>query len=297
MILPELPEVETIVRELRKWALKREIKQAKLLRADMLKNSNLPPAGFARFFRNSRFQSVTRRGKFILFTLDNGDRLLVHLGMTGKFVVSPRGGRYPTHLCSQYFFENGDRLDHADVRRLGRLELHHAGETIPSLGRLGIDPLSSNFDADSLRVLLFARDGRTPRKRAIHTLLLDQSLISGIGNIYASEALFRAWIRPDKSGGKLKTGDCGRLAEGLRNVLKDALQFGGTTVSDYRRVNDEPGSFVSMLQVYGRAGEPCRQCGATIQRLRLGGRSAYFCPECQKMNWRGKNPRPTKYSI
>lgn len=280
--MPELPEVETIVQELRRKILKRQIKKARLLRADMLRNSPLRPADFPVFFRHRSFASVVRRGKFILFRLDDGNRLMAHLGMTGKFVLSTRNKEQPTHVCSQYFFEDGGRLDHVDVRRLGRLELHRAGGTIPVLRRLGIDPLSRAFNGNSLRMVQFARDGCTPRKRAIHTLLLNQSLISGVGNIYAAEALFRAGIRPDKIAGQIKVEGYHHLADCLREVLRDALEFWGTTINDYRRADDEPGSFQVKLQVYNREGEPCRRCGITIQRLRLGGRSVYFCPECQK---------------
>ena len=280
--MPELPEVETIVRELRRKVLKRRIKKARLLRVDMLKNSPLRPANFPGFFRHRSFASIVRRGKFILFRLDNGDRLLAHLGMTGKFVVSTQNGERPIHICSQYFFEDGGRLDHVDIRRLGRLELHRAGGTIPALQKLGIDPLSRAFNGDSLRVVQFARDGCTPRKRAIHILLLDQSLISGVGNIYAAEALFRAGIRPDMMAGQISVEGYHRLADRLREVLRDALEFWGTTINDYRRADDEPGSFQAKLRVYNRGGEPCCRCGTAIQRMRLGGRSVYFCPECQK---------------
>ena len=280
--MPELPEVETVVRELRSTVLKRRIVAARLLKPDILKKCDSKSHEFANFFCGGLFETVERRGKYIIFSLNNGDRLLAHLGMSGKFVLSDADQPEPAHLCSQYCFEDGSRLDHVDVRRLGRLELYSAGAAIPILEKLGIDPLSPDFHPNCLENLVYTKKNRTPRTRAIHTLLLDQSLISGVGNIYASEALFRAGVRPDKAAGQLKPRHRQRLAEALRSVMKEALKLGGTTINDYRRVDDKPGDFLSLLQVYDHAGQPCRLCGTDIQRVRLNGRSAFFCPKCQR---------------
>ena len=280
--MPELPEVETVVRELRSRVSSRRIVMARLLKPDMLKTDDRSASEFADFFQRRRFHSIERRGKFIVFLLDNGTRLLAHLGMTGKFVQCDAKQPEPKHLCSQYLFEDGSRLDHVDVRRFGRLELHAEGAAIPTLDKLGIDPLSPNFHPNCLESLVYTKKNRTPRTRAIHTLLLDQSLISGVGNIYASEALFRAGIRPDKPAGQIKPRHCRSLAEELRSVMEDALGLGGTTINDYRRVDDKPGDFLSLLQVYDRTDQPCRVCGTGIQRFRLNGRSVFFCPKCQR---------------
>lgn len=279
--MPELPEVETIARELRSQCLQRRIVEARLQRQDMLKRWQGLTDEFTKFFVDHSFKSIERAGKYIIFTLDSDDRLVAHLGMTGKFIVSPNGVEQPDHLCSQYAFADGGRLDHVDVRRFGRLELYRSGEPIDLLERLGIDPLSGKFSADSLKTLVYSRNGRSRRHRAIHTLLLDQSLISGVGNIYASEALFRARIRPNREGGKLKSADRERLCESLRGVMQDAIRYGGTTVNDFRRVDDKPGNFRAMLCVYGRADESCPACDIKIKKTQLGGRSVYFCPKCQ----------------
>lgn len=279
--MPELPEVETVVVELRSQCLERRLSAAQLQRQDILKRPQGSTDEFAKFFVDHSFKSIERAGKYIIFTLDNNDRLLAHLGMTGKFVVSTNGAEQPDHLCSQYVFADGGRLDHVDVRRFGRLELYRSGKPIDRLDRLGIDPLSDVFNSDSLKTLVYSRNGRSRRQRAVHTLLLDQSLVSGVGNIYASEALFRAGIRPSRAGGKLKPADLERLCEGLCGVMQDALKYGGTTVNDFRRVDDKPGSFKDMLCVYGRTDESCRACGTKIKKIRLGGRSVYFCPKCQ----------------
>ena len=161
--MPELPEVETIVRELRKLVLDRSISEARLFREDILKNSTLRADEFAGFFRHRSFKSIERHGKFILFSLDNGNRMLAHLGMTCKFVVSAGDAPQEKHLCSQFIFTDGGSMDHIDVRRFGRLECYQDGERIPLLGRLGVDPLSEEFHADSLKPIAFGKDGKTPR--------------------------------------------------------------------------------------------------------------------------------------
>jgi len=279
--VPELPEVETIVRGLREQILGIEIQAARLLKADMLRIPRRASRKFKDFFVGRNFVAIDRVGKFLLFTLNDRSRLVAHLGMTGKFVVT--NGRFPDppYLCSQYIFRNGQRLDHIDVRRFGRLEIYPSGSKIPIIERLGPDPLSPEFKPQTLRSLLFGRSGRR-RRRAMHTLLLDQSLISGVGNIYASEALFRAGIRPQRRADRVRLRELGALADSLRQVMREAVAAGGTTVSDYRRVDDKPGRFVASLRVYDREGQPCRDCEAKIKRTILGGRSAYYCPKCQK---------------
>jgi formamidopyrimidine-DNA glycosylase len=272
--MPELPEVETIVRGLRGLILDRRILSVELLRAHMLKNGAEAEKIYRRFFKNRTFTSIDRRGKYLIFTLDNGCKLIAHLGMTGKFVFSCHPHPLPKHLCSIYYLEDDFRLDHVDPRRFGRLALYQNDEPIPELEKLGPDPISPEFSGNSLEILLKS-------SRAIHTLLLDQNLVSGVGNIYASEALHRAGIHPELPAVKLNRKHLGWLANELRQVMTEAIEQGGTTVSDYRRVNDKPGSFLEFLRVYERKGQPCKTCGQSIEQVRLGGRSAYFCPKCQ----------------
>jgi formamidopyrimidine-DNA glycosylase len=280
--MPELPEVETIVRELRDKVLNRRITGADLLKPDMLKSRGFKSEDFARFFPGRSFKSVDRYGKFILFSLDDRSRLLAHLGMTGKFCATRENAPQPRWLASQYHFTGGLRLDHIDVRRLGRLEIHPPEAEIPVLKRLGVDPLSRNFGPKTLEVLLRHRQGSKRRTRAVHTLLLDQSLVAGVGNIYAAEALFRAGVKPTRPAGKLTKGDLDRLAKAIKTVLREAIKAGGTTIANYRRVDDKPGGFRLMLRVYDRLDEPCLACGKAIRRVTLGGRSAYYCGKCQK---------------
>ncbi|TKJ38407.1 DNA-formamidopyrimidine glycosylase [candidate division LCP-89 bacterium B3_LCP] len=281
-MVPELPEVETIVCELRAQCLGRSITSAELLRGDMLKRTADTFDSFAAFFMGRFFQGIDRTGKFITFHLDNGNKLIAHLGMTGKFISAKNGDPDPAHLCSRYRFADGGWLGHVDIRRFGRLELYRSDEEIESLKGLGIDPLSSQFEADSLLKFVHSPGGNKRRTRAVHTLLMDQSLIAGIGNIYASEALYLAGIRPSRHGGKLTKRDRERLAEAVVQVLRASIRACGTTISDYRRVDDKPGSFKEMLAVYGRPGEPCQACGSEIKKVKIGGRSAFYCGKCQR---------------
>lgn len=280
--MPELPEIETIVRGLRDHILAATIVRAELLRRDLWKNSDGNPVRFADFFQGKSFRSIERHGKFIIFELNTGDKLLAHLGMTGKYVIKDQSEPLPEYLCSQFFFADRIRLDHVDIRRFGRLELYARDEEIHVLKRIGPDPLAAGFGRQMLQTLIYAREGSGKRRRAIHPLLLDQTLISGIGNIYAAEALFRAGIRPQRRADRITSKELERLADALRQVLLDALKAGGTTVNDYRRVDDKPGKFRSQLQVYSREGEPCRCCRTDIRRVRIQGRSAFFCPSCQR---------------
>lgn len=279
--MPELPEVETIVRELRSRILNLEIIDARLIRQDMLKYPEFDQIDFGDFYKAKRFTGIQRRGKFMIFVLNDGSRMVGHLGMTGKFVIAENGSPDHKHLCSQFLFKNGERLDHIDVRRFGTLELYRTNEIIRRFDRIGIDPLDQTFSSESIKRVVYNRNGGR-RKRAIHPTLLDQSLISGIGNIYAAEALFRAGIKPDRYAGRLTEAEQVKLAEQLRQVMLDSLAEGGTTVNDYKRIDWKDGNFQNLLNVYEHAGEPCRICTTTIKRIKLGGRSVYFCPNCQK---------------
>lgn len=278
--MPELPEVETIVRGLQERIQGKKIQRAELFRKDILKDPKIRTVDFSAFFVGRRFRSIERVGKFILFHLDNGNRLLAHLGMTGKFVLSENHLPDPAHLCSRYHFEGGHRLDHMDIRRFGKLYLVPKNRKIRQLLNLGIDPLSAEFSGHYIYSRLLGKN-KKPKTQPIHSLLLNQKIIAGIGNIYASEALFRARIRPDKPSGTLTKKDCQRLRDAIREVLECAISSGGTSISDYRRVDDKPGTFQELLNVYGRLHESCHNCGFTIERIRIGGRSAFFCPQCQ----------------
>jgi formamidopyrimidine-DNA glycosylase len=280
--MPELPEVEVLVRHLNPSVRGRTIHRVEILDRRALPRTC--SATFAQQLSDARVQSVRRRGKYLVFTLRQGRRdllLLAHLGMTGRlFLCRPKTPR-PRH--AKVVFDLGPRhLVFQDVRGFGRLSLKTA-----VLDRLGPEPLEPDFTADLLHQAL--RNSRQP----IKTRLLDQSVLAGVGNIYASEALFLARIHPRTPSRQLDRVGVRRLRTSLRRALFEAVRFGSTVPLGFdgaRSVNDlfyfgqtanDAGRYQERLRVYDREGEPCRRCHTPIQRLVLAGRSTYFCPKCQ----------------
>jgi formamidopyrimidine-DNA glycosylase len=233
------------------------------------------PPDFARRLRGRAFLSSQRSGKYLAFWLDDGNVLMCHLRMTGRLLYLPPRGRTDwsrrhTHVVMR--LEGGGRLLFHDTRKFGRLWLAERAD-FPA----GVDALAVTAD-----------DLCWPgRKAAVKSLLMDQRLIAGLGNIYADEALFRAGIAPRTAAGELSPGDRVRLAEAIRAVLADALAYGGTTFLDYRDGSGRPGGFGERLNVYGRGGAPCRACGTALRSARIGGRSAVWCPRCQRDRYNG----------
>ena len=273
--MPELPEVETVRRELEPWLVGRRILRA--ARADAPEGPKY--AGLERA-AGQRVEGVTRRGKFLLLPLSAGDELIIHLGMTG--VLSPQ--RPERHLRAYLELEPqpapgpNPALYFRDPRRFGRFLVVPAGDyrSLPTLQALGPEPLGAALDAPGFAAAL-ARSS-TPVK----TYLLGQRPVAGVGNIYADEALWRARIHPATPARALSRRKAGALLEAIREVLSASLAAQGTTLSDYRRVNGEVGAYRSELRVYGREGEPCPRCGAIIAKITLGGRGTHLCPRCQR---------------
>jgi formamidopyrimidine-DNA glycosylase len=270
--VPELPEVETIVRDLQRLVTGASIRRATVLRDDLV------PGGARELERRvagTRIASVSRRAKNIVVDL-GVDRLVINLGMTGRILVPLPDVGEPGHLGARFELDDRRRILYQDVRRFGRLELMAEPVWAAKSARLGIEPLSGAFDAEALHALT-----RTSRV-AIKPWLMDQRRIVGIGNIYASEALFRARLNPRRSAQRLTRPQAGRLVEAIRAVLLEAIDFRGTTLLDYRDAAGQTGSFAQRLRVYDRSGEPCVLCGTPIRRLVQGGRSTFFCPRCQR---------------
>jgi formamidopyrimidine-DNA glycosylase len=274
--MPELPEVETIRRELAPALEGRTIQAIRVRHADILLGPRRRPAFRARV-EGRRVVAVDRRGKWLLFRLDDGV-LVTQLRMTGRFCV----GAGPTppvtdfrHVAAEFDLDDGRTLFYDDVRRLGGfLWLTPAGWEREE-SRFGPEPLSAGFRAVALGKAL-AR-GSAPVKNA----LLDQSRVAGIGNIYASEVLHGAAIDPRRPGSSLTGPEVRSLHRSVRRVLRQSLESAGTTLRDYRAVNGRSGRFQSRLRVYGRAGQPCRRCGTEVERIVQAGRSTFFCPGCQ----------------
>ena len=283
--MPELPEVETIARGLAERLPGRMLRGAKVKHADVLAPP-LTKASLDRRLRGRRVEGVGRHGKNVLITLggDAALRMLINLGMTGRLVLddSPAADRL-RHVAVRFPLDDGSLL-YDDVRRFGRIELHDQQSWAERMESIGVDPMSDAFTAEALHAL--TSRSRTP----IRTWLLDQRRVAGVGNIYASEALFRAGIHPARRASTLGGNEAVRLRDALRGVLEEAIEARGTTFSDYVDAAGEAGGFAVRLQVYDREGEPCVRCGTPVERTVITNRSAFFCPECQpKRRGRGRS--------
>jgi formamidopyrimidine-DNA glycosylase len=271
--LPELPEVETTRRGLAPHVRGRRILDLRVheprLRWPI--DRRLPAT-----LRGRRIRRVGRRAKYLLLELDPGT-LLLHLGMSGNLRLVPRGTPLLKHDHFDLELDSGRMLRFNDPRRFGSLlYTQGAADRHPLLARLGPEPLTDAFSGDYLWRI-------TRRRRvAIKPLLMNSQLVVGVGNIYASEALFRARIRPQRAARRLSQADAARLVRAVRTVLSLAIRAGGTTLRDYLGADGEPGYFRQKLYVYERAGKPCRRCGTPIRALTQGQRSTYYCPACQK---------------
>ena len=269
--MPELPEVETIVRGLREKLIGRQIRSVQVRTAALLKS---PLPSFRKQLTGAIIRKIERRGKFILIGLGKGATLVVHLRMTGQLLLIPEG--QPADKHTHLFFNLQPRdlqLRYRDVRKFGFLVLLPPGQEWPQLSELAPDPFE-----------LTARDfyeRLQKKKRAIKPLLLDQRFISGLGNIYVDESLFRSGLHPLTLSHTLNWEQARRLHRHIRQVLRQAIQAKGTTVSDYRGPEGIVGGFQQYLRVYDRTGKSCRVCRSPIQKTRVGGRGTHFCPGCQ----------------
>jgi formamidopyrimidine-DNA glycosylase len=275
--MPELPEAETIARGLNDAIAGLVVERVRVHRHEVVGPMTAP--GFRRALGGRRIESVGRRAKWLTANLDNGHRWVTQLRMTGRFQWSrPSTLRREPHLSLSLILvgaEDGGVLRFYDTRRFARTWVLDASAWHEIDARLGIEPLSRRFTPARLSAVL-------ARSRApIRNLLLDQSKIAGIGNIYASEACYIAGIDPRRLACSLDTPEIERLHSGIRSVLRGAIARRGTTFSDYRDLLGGPGSFQNRLDVYGRTGERCHRCGSGIERTVLAGRSAFYCPGCQ----------------
>ncbi len=266
--MPELPEVETIVCELRRQVTGKTIAGVRVLWERSIQGQ---AKEFRRRLAGKTIDAVSRRGKFIGFKLHDKTFFTVHLRMTGKLLqkLDDSGKK---HARVEFHFRDGSVLYFVDARKFGRMRLWPCqSQSCPGLGP---EPLEA---ASVLRAL----SGLSTR-RPIKTVLLDQSVLAGIGNIYADESLFAARIHPLTPATRLSRGQQRKLCRVVPDVLRCAIARSGTTLRDYRTLADESGENQEHLNVYGRAGQPCFICGTAIEKIRIAGRSAHFCPYCQK---------------
>ncbi len=274
--MPELPEAETIARDLRRHVVGRTVTGLRVIHSDILA-PGLSPDALAAALVGRRIEEVGRRAKNIVLRFEDGPVLVVNLGMTGRLVVSdaPRAAEL-RHVAVRFDLDHAGALLYDDVRRFGRFDLYSPAGWAERQAAIGVEPLSDAFTAERLYAL--TSRSRTP----IRNWLLDQRHVAGVGNIYANEALFRAGIRPARPANTLTRAEAAKLRDAIRAVLRDAIDVRGTTLRDYRDARGEAGGFEPLLRVYGREGEPCPVCGTPIERLVLGNRSAFYCPRCQK---------------
>ncbi len=272
--MPELPEVETIVRDLRARIPGATIRKVAVKHADILIGAT--PTQFQRRVRGRRIESVDRRAKNIVIGLDDASTLVVHLGMTGRLIAA-QDARVADfrHVAVRFDLQDGRTLLYDDVRRFGRLEHFAPGHWDRRALEFGVEPLSD--DLTPTRLFELTRLSSSP----IRNWLLDPYRVAGVGNIYANEALFRAGIRPTRRAHTLTRAETARLRDTLRAVLQEAIDRRGTTLNNYRDASGQEGAFFPQLQVYGHDGEPCVRCSTPIKRIVLSNRSAYYCRQCQ----------------
>jgi formamidopyrimidine-DNA glycosylase len=276
--MPELPEVEHVVRALRPRILGRQIIASEVRLPKLI--SPLSPSLFNRKLKGATITGVSRRGKFILIELDNGRVLAVHLRMTGKFLYLGVDDELPKHAHAIFYFDNDRRLVFRDQRQFGVMKLVARSRLVKTKGirELAPEPFSEAFNVVHLKEI-FGRSRRT-----LKTLLLDQTKVLGLGNIYAAEALFRAGVNPFKPASELSSKRIPRLHQAIRDVLRAAISGNSTSRLNLENPNgfSYGEAFERVWQVYEREGEPCFKCGARIRRVTHGGRSTYWCPKCQR---------------
>jgi formamidopyrimidine-DNA glycosylase len=275
--VPELPEVETVRQGLELYAVGRRIEDVQVLHPRAVRRHLAGPADFADRLRGRRFDAARRRGKYLWLPVGD-DAMLAHLGMSGQLLMVPPTEPLSPHVRVRFRFEDGGPdLRFTDQRTFGHLLVSTDGAQLPAeIAHIAPDPLEDAFDPAWFASRLRSR--RTGIKRA----LLDQSLISGIGNIYADEALWRAKLHFARAADRLRPGEVTRLIAAVREVFAEALAAGGTSFDSlYVNVNGESGYFDRSLNVYGREGEPCPRCGTPIRRDPFMNRSSYTCPRDQ----------------
>jgi len=270
--MPELPEVETIVRGLHPRLAGREFVNVQVNWAGSL--HEMSPARLRQQLIGRRVHRVTRRGKFLIFELSDDLYLLIHLRMTGQLLLRTTPPEDDRHIRLVFGFDDGSQLYFRDTRKFGRVYL--ARDPHDVVGSLGPEPLVDDFDLDSFAALLSRRRGM------IKPLLLNQRFIAGLGNIYTDEALFGAGIHPRRRADTLELAEISHLYIAIRRVLQQGIANRGTTLDDFRDIKGQAGRNQQSLEVFRRAEEPCSRCGAPIQRTVIGGRGTYFCARCQK---------------
>ena len=270
--MPELPEVETIVRGLAAVLPGRQVDHVEV-RDPRLRGGVAPD--FASRLTARRIERVDRRGKYVLMRLDDGHVWVAHLGMTGRLTLAAPDAAPARHDHVVISFVGGPCVVYNDPRRFGRMAVIEAAQVAAEAGT-GVDPMAASFTPE---VLIALRRGR---RTSIKALLMDQRRIAGLGNIYVNEALFRAGVRPGRRAAGLSRAECVRIVRATRAVLAAAIRGGGSSINDYRDALGQSGWFQLRHRVYDRAGLPCRRCQTAVRMRVIVGRSSFYCPRCQR---------------
>jgi formamidopyrimidine-DNA glycosylase len=270
--MPELPEVEYVARQLRaamegRTVVAAEVRWSKAISVPAVEE-------FCAALRGQRVVGVSRRAKHLLVALESAGTLVIHRRMTGNLTLVPSGAE-PLYTRVRFALDDGRDLIFSDPRKFGRIALLAPDELEAALGALGPEPLEDAFTPEVLAERLAGRG------RALKALLLDQTVIAGLGNIYADEALYRARLHPTRAAASLTQAEVAALCWGIRDALRTGLEHGGTTFGRHRDAYDEAGTNVDHLDVYRRTGQPCRRCGTAIVRIAVAQRGTHFCPRCQ----------------
>ena len=276
--MPELPEVETVRRTLLP-AIGQTI--TRVTTSDKKLRRDVPASTLSRHCKGATLSGVRRYGKYVL--IDLGDRpqgLLIHLGMSGRLRLIDNKEPLVKHTHARWQLSNGIDLRFSDPRRFGSIELFDVGDekSHSALAHMGPDPLIDGIDYAPFHALV------TKSKRSIKTIILDQRVLAGVGNIYASEALWRAKVSPFRLGSELSRRECTAIAKGLIESFQHALTNGGTSLKDFVSADGKEGGHAHYLWVYGRENQPCRRCQSPIQKQTIAARASYFCSKCQKTN-------------
>ncbi len=278
----ELPEVEVMRRDLEKDVVGRKVVKAEVRASKNAMRAIRRHAKRKEFTDRvvgRKFTKAERRGKYVLLSLDNGDVLVVHFGMSGQFIRGNKRQALPPHTHVVMDFQQGGDLRYVDPRTFGEMFVATPDELgkVKELQHIGIDPLDHVFTWHAFGAALAERASKMKQ------LLMDQKFMSGIGNIYSDEVLFAAGLRHDRMSDTLSSQEVRRLYRALQEVLQEAIRFRGTTLDDeaYLDLFGKSGEFQNELKVYGRAGQPCRRCRTPVEAVKISGRNAYFCPQCQ----------------
>ena len=275
--MPELPEVETVRRTLETLILGKEIEEVQVLYPKIIKKPEVYEE-FADALKGQCVKEIGRRGKFLILYLDDY-ALVSHLRMEGKYALHETSDPIDKHTHVLFTFTDGTQLRYKDVRKFGTMHLFLKGEELSSLPleKLGPEPLSDAFTVEYLKPIL------QKTSRNIKAVILDQTVVVGVGNIYVDESLFRAKIHPTRPASSLTDDEISALVAEIKATLSEAVERGGSTIRSYINSQGQMGMFQLQILVYGKEGESCPRCGSTIEKGKVAGRGTHFCPSCQKL--------------